>query len=269
MKTVRMSNISKASVVIIMLLPVVMEPSFCQPSAPFGPGEMLKYQLSYTFITAGEATLKITADTLEGKNYHYMKAEAVTTGVFNTIYGVRDVYESWYRPADLMPRKAVRNIKEGRYRKYNVVLFDHSLRPDSTVVHSRNRGDVVVPKEIYDILTGFLKFRKDYRDYKFRKNEMVHINTYFTDELWPLNIRYKGKDKVKLKIGTIDCFKFSPVTEVGRAFKTEEDMYVWFSADGNFVPVKVWLNLRVGSFKAELIEFQGLAYPFESLIPRH
>lgn len=232
---------------------------------PFGPGESLIYQLSYTFITAGEASLNILEDTLDGRLYHHMKAEAVTTGVFNTLYGVRDIYESWYRPGSLLPVKAIRNIREGRYRKYNVVFFDHFVRSDSAVVHSKARGDVVVPKETYDILTGFLLFRKKYRDYPFHKNEMIRIETYFTDELWPLNIRYKGKDKIKLKNGTVTCFKFSPVTEVGRAFKTEEDMYVWFSADENFIPVKVWFNLRVGSFKAELTGFDGLMHPFTSL----
>ncbi|NOY37067.1 MAG: DUF3108 domain-containing protein [Chlorobi bacterium] len=262
-----LKGISSGIFIILMVFSVTRGEAQKSYPFPFGPGENLRYQLNYTFITAGEAILQIDRDTLERRYVHHIKAEAKTTGVFNTLYGVRDIYESWYDPASLLPRKAIRNIKEGRYRKYNVVLFDHFIRPDSAVVHSQAKGKVIVPKETYDILTGFLLFRKNYRNYPFEKNETILIQTYFTDELWPLKIRYKGEEQVKLKIGKVNCYKFSPVTEVGRAFKSQEDMYVWFSDDENFLPVKIWFNLRVGSFKVELDDFSGLKHPFTSLIP--
>ena len=60
-----------------------------------------------------------------------------------------------------------------------------------------------------------------------------------------------GMDDVKVKRGRIKCYKFNPVTEVGRLFKTEEDVSFWFSADKNFLPVKIRFDIFVGAFMVE------------------
>lgn len=232
----------------------------------YGPGETLNFRISYSFITAGNAYLSVTEDSLSGQRVVHLKAYARTSGVADVIYRVRDTYESYVNPKTKFPIRTIRNISEGSYKKYNKVRFDYSSRKDSSVVYSQARGKVVVPKTVYDILSGFYFFRNHYVHYPFKINETVFIQTYFTDELWALKIRYKGKEIVKTRSGKIKCLRFSPVTEVGRAFKSEDDMAVWFSDDENFIPVKIWFNLRVGSFKAELEKYEGLQHPFKSLI---
>jgi hypothetical protein len=89
------------------------------------------------------------------------------------------------------------------------------------------------------------------------------IVTWFTDELYPIILRYKGIEEVKTKLGKIRCYKFNPVTEVGRLFKTEEDMSFWFSADKNFLPVKIRFDIFVGSFNVEMVSYSGLIHPLE------
>ncbi|MGB8489536.1 MAG: DUF3108 domain-containing protein, partial [Bacteroidales bacterium] len=87
--------------------------------------------------------------------------------------------------------------------------------------------------------------------------------TWFTDELFPIRLRYKGVDEIRTKVGRIKCLRFNPVTEKGRLFKTEEDVSFWFSADSNFLPVKVRFDLLVGAFVAEITGYEGLKYPLE------
>ena len=69
-----------------------------------------------------------------------------------------------------------------------------------------------------------------------------------------------GKEKVKTSFGKIKCLKFNPVTEVGRAFKTEDDMTIWYTDEPNFLPVKIRLELRIGSVRVELVDFSGLKH---------
>jgi len=71
-------------------------------------------------------------------------------------------------------------------------------------------------------------------------------------------------EEVKTKAGHIMCHKFNPVTETGRLFKTEEDVSFWFSADKNFLPVKIRFDIFVGSFNVEMIKYEGLKYPLET-----
>ena len=221
-------------------------------------GEKLEYSIYYSFIRAGTATMNFQEDTLS-ENY-YIKMDSRTVGVANTLYRIRDIYECTMDPQTGYPLKAIRNVREGRYRAYNEVEYDHHSREDSTIVNSQKSGVAVVPKEIYDILSAFYLLRKKCVSGPLQKGDTIFIKTYFTDEVFDLNIRYIGKEKVKTEYGKIMCLKFNPVTEVGRAFKTEDDMSIWFTDDPNFLPVKIRLDLRVGSVRVELVDFSGLKH---------
>jgi hypothetical protein len=56
--------------------------------------------------------------------------------------------------------------------------------------------------------------------------------------------------------------RFVPVLDAQSPFKKEEDMQVWFTNDGNFIPVKIKMDLPVGSVKCELSNYKNLKNPF-------
>jgi hypothetical protein len=176
-----------------------------------------------------------------------------------------DIYESFIDPNTELPVKSIRNVREGRYRKYNEVLFDHTTRADSSILTSDLTGVHIAPPRIHDILSCFYYFRNHILpvDSNLTKGEIITIMTWFTDELYPIRLRYKGMDEVKTRVGKIKCYKFNPVTEAGRLFKTEDDVSFWFSADKNFLPVEVRFDIFVGAFAAEITSYEGLRYPLE------
>jgi hypothetical protein len=45
-------------------------------------------------------------------------------------------------------------------------------------------------------------------------------------------------------------------------------MAMWLTDDENFLPVKVLITLKVGAFKINLEEYEGLKYPFSSIIEK-
>jgi hypothetical protein len=92
---------------------------------------------------------------------------------------------------------------------------------------------------------------------------MVTVNTWFCDELYPIRLKFVGMDDVKTRVGKIRCYKFNPVTETGRLFKSDEDVSFWFSADKNFLPVKIRFDIFVGAFSCEIVNYEGLVYPLE------
>ena len=54
--------------------------------------------------------------------------------------------------------------------------------------------------------------------------------------------------------------KFLPVVQTGRVFKDDDDMKIWFSNDSNFIPVRIQLDMILGSAKADLIEYSGIMH---------
>jgi hypothetical protein len=234
-------------------------------SASYKSGEKINYSIQYGFINGGTASLELTDEILNGKQVWHSKLLAKTTGFADAVYKLLDIYESYIDPATELPVKSVRNIREGRYRKYNVVLFDHKSRADSSVLTSDLTGIHIAPLAIHDILSCFYYFRNHILpvDSNLKKGEMITIITWFCDELYPIRLRYIGMEEIKTKAGHIMCHKFNPVTEAGRLFKTEEDVSFWFSADKNYLPVKIRFDIFVGSFNVELINYEGLMYPLE------
>lgn len=247
---------------LLLLTPLLPVLSFGQESA-YQPGEKVGYAIHYGVVQAGTASLELKTDTFKGKMVWHSVFTGRTTGMAEVLFRVLDVYESYIEPESGLPVFSIRNIQEGRYRKYNEVIFDHYSRPDSSVLTSDLTGVHVAEKNIHDILSCFYFFRNNnLPNYKnFKKGDMITIMTWFTDELYPIRMRYLGADEVKTKVGRIKCLKFNPVTEVGRLFKTEDDVSFWFSADKNFLPVKVRFDIFVGAFAAEVISYEGLKNP--------
>jgi len=245
---------------------VLMILTCCQgQTASYKVGEKVTYTIQYGFITAGSATLELKSDSLFGKEVWHSHLSARTTGMAEALFKVLDIYESFVDPVTELPVKSIRNIHEGRYKKYNVVLFDHKTRADSSILNSDLTGIHIAPPNIHDILSCFYYFRNHILpvDTNLKKGELTTIITWFCDELYPIRLKYMGTDVVKTKLGKIRCYKFNPVTETGRLFKTEEDVSFWFSADKNFLPVKIRFDIFVGSFSCEIINFEGLVSPLE------
>jgi len=118
----------------------------------YKPGEKINYTIHYGVITGGTASLDLTSDTFGGKEVWHSKLVARTTGMADALFKVLDIYESYIDPVSELPVQSIRNIREGRYRKYNVVLFDHKARADSAVLTSDLTGIHVTQKGIHDIL---------------------------------------------------------------------------------------------------------------------
>ena len=55
---------------------------------------------------------------------------------------------------------------------------------------------------------------------------------------------------------------FMPLVQSGRVFKAQESVTLWITDDANKIPVKLKADLAVGSLRAELEAYKGLANPF-------
>ncbi len=227
----------------------------------FQAGEELTYNVRYGIIPGGAGYFSIKDSLLNGKKVNHIKVKGVTTGLADAIFKVRDVYESFMDVETDLPIKAIRNIREGRYRYYDEITYDR----DSSVVHTTRTGTHKVPPKILDAVSAFYFARSHVFNDQLKEGEMIELVTFFAGKVYPMRIRYRGIETISTRFGKVQCYLFSPVTEVGRAFKTEDDMQVWISRDGNRLPMRIKFNLVVGSFVCELTEFRGLKHPFSSL----
>jgi len=253
----------KISFVIILLFSVLLGysqklvvPTLKSESA-FKNGEKLNYQIRYGFITGGTTIISLAEDTYDNKKVFHAIVTAHTTGMAEVVYGVKDVYESWFDKKTNLSYKQIRNIKEGNYIQYNEVTYNRK----NNTVNSKLSGLHSVPKNIIDLATTLYYIRKiDFS--KVENDDLLFLNIYFADEIFPLYFRYSGKETIRTKFGKISCIKISPVVEVGRMFKTPDDVIIWLSDDINSIPVLIEMDIRiVGKIHLKLMSYENVMNP--------
>jgi len=226
----------------------------------FSSGENLSYQIRYGFLVGGTTTVSLSDSVYNKKEVFHAVAIAQTTGMAEVIYGIKDVYQSWFDKKTNLSYKQIRDIKEGSYTQYNEVTYNRK----NNTVDSKLSGIHHVPAKILDLVTSLYYIRRmDFS--KAKEDDMVLVNIYFPDEVFPFYLRYKGKETIRTKFGKISCLKISPIVEVGRMFKTPDDVNIWLTDDDQCIPILIEMDIRiVGKIRLKLMKYENVINP---LIP--
>lgn len=230
-----------------------MFPGTNQDRNHFMSGEKLKFVIYYGPINGGYVDAELSFIEYENHQVYHSKLLGKTTGLVDKLYRVRDEYQSYFDSTTILPYKSIRDISEGRYKKYDHAYYDHA----NLKVRNHLNEEFDVPADIRDMVSVFYYIR-NYNFSGLDHGHVIKINTFFDNELFPFDIRYRGTEKVRTKIGTYRCIKLVPFVEPGRIFEKEDDMTIYLSDDVNRVPIRVEFNLKVGSVKCDLIEYSGL-----------
>lgn len=229
----------------------------------FNPGEELQYIVYFGPINAGAAHINLTRTIHNNQQVFYSKMAAKTIGLPDKLYKVKDTYESYFDSISLLPLMAIRDIREGRYKKKNIDTYD----PEKNSVHSINKGEINTPAGTRDVISTYY-FIRNYNFDSLKKGDIVTIDIFFDDELITFRLHYQGKERINAKIGEINCIKLIPeMIETKKNASSEnisptpkDEMTIWLSDDSNQVPVRVKFDLFIGSIKADLTEYINLKY---------
>ena len=226
----------------------------------FQVGEELRYRLHYGFIDAGEAKLyvKATDKKVKGRKLIHVEGIGRSLGAFDWFFKVRDRYESYIDKTSVFPWIFIRRVNEGGY----IINQDYTFYQHKKTVDLGEKGkkELKVPANIQDMLSSYYYARTmDFS--KAKVGDTYTLSTIVDGEVYPLKIRYKGKETVNLRKGKYRCLRFAPVVQKGRIFKTEDDLSVWITDDKNKIPVLAKANVLVGSIKMELVGYKNLLNP--------
>lgn len=230
----------------------------------FQIGEKLNYRLHYGVVDAATATLEVksTGRTIKGRELFHVVGTGTSISAFNWFFKVRDRYESYIDKDGVFPWVFIRRVNEGGYK----IEQDYTFYQHKNSVNTGKKTHAV-PDNIQDMISAFYYARTlDFS--KAKVGDVFTINTFVDGEVFPLKIKYKGKETIKIKSGKYKCMKFAPVVQKGRIFKKEEDLAVWISDDKNKIPVLAKAKILFGSIKMELSGYEGLASPIAKEIKK-
>ncbi|SEC51249.1 Protein of unknown function [Tenacibaculum sp. MAR_2009_124] len=235
---------------------------------PFKGGEWLKYKMSYSgFLRAGTATLELKDETLKGRKVIHAIGKGWTSGMISWFFKVNDRYESYFTPKKVKPYLFVRDIDEGGFKKKRNVTFNYESNTAYVQDFIKQKDSIISVKSPQDMISTFY-FLRNYNTKSMKKGDEINVSMFFDDKSYPFKLRCLGYETLKTKFGKVKTQKFRPLVQAGRVFKAKESVTVWITADDNKVPIKMKASLAVGSLRAELEAYKGLANPFEIIFTK-
>lgn len=236
----------------------------------FGKGELLEYKMNYGIFTVGKGTTRIDSEYFKINNRDCFKVDVFgkTVGMVDWVADVDDQWGAYIDTAALVPHVSYRKIREGKYKKDEIISFDHANGKIEAKVFNHKTGKYKpsvfydAPKSISvrDLISGFMYLRTQDLS-KVIPGDTVLISGFFEDTFYNLKVVYKGKEIVKTKAGKIRALVFKPVMPANSLFNGRDSITVWFSDDKNRIPLKVSADMFIGSAGVELTSYKGLRNP--------
>ena len=216
------------------------------------PVERMEYNLHYGFIRGGKAILEIKDTVYNGRAAIYLRMEGNTVGLADKLFEVHDTYESIVNPETFLPYKAVRNVKEGKYRYYNEVTFFQAK--DS--IYSRKTGGEKVPHNMVDILSAFFYLRQHAFLDRLDEGQEFTIPVFHAGKYFMMTATFLGTDKIKSDMGNKRCYVLSPRVSKGKLLKRSDGLEIYITKDKQRIPLLLKFDMRIGSLKADLHSYE-------------
>jgi len=211
----------------------------------------IHFNLKYGFIKGGEAEMIIIDTIFDGKPAISYCFKGVTTGLTNTIYGVNDTYTTIVDAKTNLPLKAIRDIKENKYRWYNETYFYH----DKDSLNSKRTGWRKMPGNMVDIISSFFYFVREYDMEKMKANEITELTSFHADKIDTIAIKYIGKEKIKTRLGEKETYVLVPSVDKGKLLMSSDGLRFFIAKDGE-IPVMLEFDLKIGVLKAVLKSYK-------------
>ncbi len=231
----------------------------------FVAGENFEYKVNYGLFSAAEASVSVSPQVtnINGRPCYKISVHGKTLGAFDWLANIKDNWQTWIDTSAIVPQKFYRNIQENKYRKEEVVVYDHSK--NSALVNDENGAKTYnTLNNAQDAISGYYFLRTiDYS--KYNPGDVIQIPTFFDKESYTTKIRYRGRETIKTRLGKIKVIKINPILPENQLFKGENSIRIWVSDDINKVPVRIEVDLWVGSMVMEMRRYSGVRQEFNWL----
>lgn len=211
--------------------------------------ERLTYELTWTGIKAGEATLEIKD---EG-DHLIIVSTAKSAKWVSVFYKVDDRVESKILKGNnsLLGHSLNYRLKlrEGRHRKDKEVIFDAVNSKAHYIDYIDNeRKDIDIPFPMLDPLSSFYYLRC----LNLEVGKPVYVTIFDSKKVWNVEVQVLRKERIEVPAGEFDTIVIKPLMKSEGIFYRKGDIYIWLTDDEKRIPVKLQTKVKIGSINANL-----------------
>jgi hypothetical protein len=222
---------------------------------PFAPGETLKYNVIWSIFPAGQvmATLKQLNDGPRDANE--IDTTAQSRGFVSLLFRIDSDYRSVFDPDTLCSREIDKTINEGRRHLKTRIVFDHErhlavlnevdlAKPNHPTKHASD----AIPGCVEDIITAFYYLRRQ----PMHVGEKIQLPVNDGSATHEVIADVEQRERIQTPFGPRYAFRVEP-RALGDLYKNKGRLLIWFSDDGQRLPLRIKAMLRVGAIIGNLV----------------
>jgi len=210
--------------------------------------EKYGFRILEAIITLEEARSK------GGEKVYLVQAQVDTTGVTNWFFRMHNRFYSWVDARHFEPLRYVKEINQkgifsGEKRYRSVLTFNQG---DNRVVVDGTK-EVTVPPGTQDPLSFFVKY---YLGGEIKPTEEIRMTIYDGIKLRKVFFNSKGESIESRWCGPVDVIRLESKVPFSSLGGREGIIRIWFTRDRRKVPVRIGLDLPIGTVQFELESFE-------------
>lgn len=222
--------------------------------------EQLKYGIYYTFIKAGTAYIRNRGIvSVNGTPAYLLQTTAFSATVIDSVFKVRDINHSWLATDGSYSLGYGQSVREGSYKRDEWAVFDYENAQYNGQIQKKE-----APRQIKGPLTGhtldMLTSLYYVRTQKLEPGQDIILDIVNREKQYPLIVKVLKKETVKTAAGKFDCVLVEPQIRGEGIFVSKgKSLKVWLTDDEYKMPVKMKVDVFIGSVSAELLEYRRQA----------
>ena len=160
-RTIAPGTLKRFPLILISLIFTASAPLSQRYQVTYQQGEEIRYRVHYGFFNAGEAIMRVTNQLYRVNNRICFRAEVIgnSTGAFDRIVRIRDVWGSYFDTIYFQPQKSFRSIAENRYRKKEEIYFDYTRNIARVQSENSQAEEIPVQPNVQDMVSGYYFLR--------------------------------------------------------------------------------------------------------------
>ena len=222
--------------------------------------EQLKYGIYYAFIKAGTAYIHNRGLVqINGRPAYLLQTTAFSATVIDAVFKVRDINQSWLDAEALYSYGYGQSVREGNYKRDEWLTFDYPTQQYHGQIQKKQAPkNIQGPLEIkvLDMLSSLYYVRAQ----KLEIGQDIILDMVNREKQYPLVVKVLKKETVKTAAGKFNCIVVEPQIRGEGIFVAKgKSLKVWLTDDAYKMPVKMSVEVFIGSVSAELIAYQRQA----------
>lgn len=226
--------------------------------APWMDGETLDYEISWGFVSAGNA--RLTVKPLGGQPARTeFVSHAWNNGFFESVYPVKDTVYTRVRNQGWLPEVFTKTLNEGSYHNKSRIAFDRVggraylsdtvfKDPIRRTVKRSHDSSLTLTGAEHCIMSAFYKVRT----LNLQPGQTTTMEAVSGKKKYSLKVVCHRREKMETVLGKKDCLVVEPMLDGDCIFKAKGKLTIWLTDDSLRIPVMMKTEIALGSVKAVL-----------------